>query len=107
MTQENNNYNNNNNDNNKLLLKNKIAEKLEEIYDPEFPMDVISLGLIREIEIDDDFNVKIIMTLTTPHCPYGPMFIEQIKAEIEFLEGVKKIEIELTFDPPWSPDMMK
>ncbi len=80
-------------------MKKLIEEKLKEVIDPEIGFDVISLGLIYNIEVKNK-KAKITMTLTSPFCPYGSMLIEMVKRKVEEL-GLE-VEIELTFNPPWS-----
>lgn len=90
-----------------MELKNKIYEALKEVYDPEFPMDVVTLGLIYDLKIDEDKEVNVLMTLTTPQCPLADVFLNNVKEAIEKVEGVKKANVELTFDPLWTPDKIK
>ena len=69
-------------------------------------MDVFELGLIYEINVDDDFKVKILMTLTTPNCPSAEEIPREIEERVSALEGVRETKVEITFDPPWDKDMM-
>ena len=85
-----------------MVNKNDIIEVLKKIVDPEINIDVWTLGLIYSIE-ENDNKTKIIMTLTSPMCPYGPQLIEEITSKVSALEGVKSVDIEVTFDPPWNP----
>ena len=87
------------------LTEESIREALKDVIDYEVGLDVISLGLIYNIEIDDKNNVKVLMTLTTPMCPLGPMIVSDVERKIKEL-GANEVEVELTFDPPWSPEMM-
>ncbi len=87
------------------LTEEKIREALKDVIDYEIGLDVISLGLIYNIDIDDNNNVKVLMTLTTPMCPLGPMIVNDVERKIKEL-GANEVEVELTFDPPWSPEMM-
>lgn len=84
------------------ITKEQIEEVLKTCQDPEIHVDVLTLGLIYKIEIKNN-NVEIVMTLTTPFCPYGPMLIEEVKAKVKQLKGVKDVEVHITFDPPWKP----
>lgn len=84
-----------------MITQEKLIEILKNYKDPEIGIDLWTLGLIYKIEIDYDY-IKIIMTLTTPFCPYGTQMIEELKELIQ-KEEVKNVEIELTFDPPWEP----
>ncbi len=89
------------NDNEFLQLENEIIKVLKEIYDPEIPVNVYDLGLIYEIDVDDDDRVKIVMTLTTPNCPIADDIIAEVRQKVEAIEGVKEVNLKLTFDPPW------
>lgn len=87
-------------------LEDKIKIVLQNIYDPEIPVSIYELGLIYEINVNDDNDVTILMTLTSPNCPVAESLPNQVKTEIGFLKEVKNVNIELTFEPPWSDDMM-
>ncbi len=87
------------------LTEEEIKEALKDVIDYEVGLDVVSLGLIYNIEVDDNNNVKILMTLTTPMCPLGPMIVSDVERKLKEL-GANEVEVELTFDPPWSPEMM-
>lgn len=91
---------------NKKELEKKIVEALKTVYDPEIPVDIYELGLIYEIKIDDEANVKIEMTLTSPSCPSAEELPGEAEAKVKAVEGVKDVQIKLTFDPPWDKDMM-
>jgi metal-sulfur cluster biosynthetic enzyme len=82
-----------------MVTKQEITRILKGCKDPEINIDLLTLGLIRKIEINKN-KVKIIMTFTTPFCPYGPQMIEELKSKIK-AKGVKKVEIGVTFNPPW------
>ena len=88
------------------VLHKKIVEVCKTIYDPEIPQNIWDLGLVYSIDVDDDKNVDITMTLTTPSCPVGPEFLNTVKVGVEHLEEVNKCNVELVWDPPWSPHMM-
>ncbi len=90
----------------KNILQEKIINVLKNIYDPEIPVNIYDLGLVYETNIDDDGNVKVVMTLTAPNCPVADSLPEQVKEEISFLTGVKSTDVEITFDPPWDQDMI-
>ena len=83
------------------LTKETVIEALKQCYDPEIQIDVWTLGLIYNLDVDND-NVKIKMTFTTPACPYGPVLIDEIKTKLTSI-GVKAVDIEIVFDPPWKP----
>lgn len=89
-----------------MINKEKVVEVLKEIYDPEIPINIYDLGLIYNLEIKDE-EVYILMTLTFPGCPMGNYLVETVKERLKSIEGVKKVEVELTFDPPWSPEKIK
>lgn len=90
----------------KKELEQKIIDTLKTIYDPEIPINIYDIGLIYEINIDDDNNVKILMTLTTPNCPVAESLPAEVKEKTASVEGVNKADLELTFDPPWDQDML-
>ena len=85
-----------------MTNKEKIIEILKTINDPELFIDVYKLGLIYNVNIENE-KVDITMTLTTPMCPFGPQLIEQIKTQVGSLEGVKEVNIDLVFEPAWQP----
>ncbi len=84
------------------MNKEKINETLKTILDPELFIDVVTLGLIYNIE-DNNGEIKLTMTLTSPMCPYGPELLESIKLKLSTLEEVKSVDINLVFEPPWKP----
>lgn len=86
------------------LMKNKIIDALKEVYDPEIPINVYDLGLIYEIKVDGTGKVNILMTLTSPTCPTADFIKEMISDAVLGVKGVKSIDIELTFEPMWTPD---
>jgi len=90
----------------KSVLEKKIINVLKNIYDPEIPVNIYELGLIYEHNVDDEGNVKVLMTLTTPNCPVADVMPQQVKEEISYLTGVKNVEVEITFDPPWDQDLI-
>ncbi|MFA9479604.1 iron-sulfur cluster assembly protein [Phycisphaerales bacterium AB-hyl4] len=85
-------------------LEDRIIAVLKQIYDPEIPVSVYDLGLIYNIEIDEEKNVTTTMTLTTPACPVAQELPEQVRAAVGRVREVKESHVELTFDPPWSQD---
>ena len=89
------------NDNEFLQLEDEIIKVLKNIYDPEIPVNIYDLGLIYEIDSDDDSNVRIKMTLTAPNCPMADDILRDVKEKVEAVEGVKSLDLKLTFDPPW------
>ncbi|MCS6796147.1 MAG: DUF59 domain-containing protein [Raineya sp.] len=87
-------------------LREKVIETLKTIYDPEIPVDIWELGLIYDLKIFPINNVYIQMTLTSPNCPSAETIPQEVKDKIKAIEGVNEVELELTFDPPYSTDMM-
>lgn len=87
-------------------LEEKIVNVYKNTYDPEIPVNIFELGLIYETTVSEDGKVDILMTLTTPNCPVAESLPEQIRQEVSYLTGVKNVELELTFDPPWDQEMM-
>ena len=90
----------------KGLVKESIVKVLKSCYDPEIPVDIYELGLIYEVNLDDDFNARIVMTLTSPNCPVAESLPMEVREKVESIEAVKKVKIELVFDPPWTQDKM-
>jgi len=87
-------------------LGEKIVKTLKTIYDPEIPVDIYELGLIYDVLVNEDNEVKVIMTLTTPNCPVAESLPLDVKEKVKSIEGVEDAEVELTFDPPWTRDLM-
>ena len=87
-------------------LGEKIVRTLKTIYDPEIPVDIYELGLIYDVFVNEDYEVKIVMTLTTPNCPVAESLPQEVQEKVKMLDNVKDVEVELTFDPPWSQDLM-
>lgn len=85
-----------------MPTKEEVIEVLKKVNDPEIGIDVWTLELIYKIEVAKD-RAKITMTFTTPMCPYGPMLVEEIKGRVLEIKGMKKVDIEVTFDPMWQP----
>lgn len=90
----------------KYLLKERIIAVLGSIYDPEIPVDIYKLGLIYDIDIDDEANVRILMTVTAPNCPVADQLPTFVKEKVGSMMGVRKCKVELTFEPAWNPSMM-
>jgi metal-sulfur cluster biosynthetic enzyme len=86
-------------------LKDDVFEVLRQVEDPELGMDVVELGLVYDVEIDGG-NVKVIHTLTSMGCPVGPMIQENLDQVVRAMPGVDEVEVELTWEPPWTPDRM-
>lgn len=84
----------------------EIIRILKTVYDPEIPVDIYELGLIYDVQISDEADVKIIMTLTTPNCPVAETLPQEVKDKVKTVENVNEVELELTFEPSWNKDMM-
>ncbi|TDI68970.1 MAG: DUF59 domain-containing protein [Bacteroidetes bacterium] len=87
-------------------LGEKIVNVLKTIYDPEIPVDIYELGLIYDVFVNEDFEVKILMTLTTPNCPVAESLPLEVEDKVKSLKPVKDAEVEITFDPPWTQELM-
>ncbi len=87
-------------------LGEKIVRVLKTIYDPEIPVDIYELGLIYDVMVNTDYDVKILMTLTTPNCPVAESLPREVEDKVKTLDSVKDCEVEITFDPPWTQDLM-
>lgn len=87
-------------------LSDDIVAALKTVYDPEIPSDIFELGLIYKIDIEDDRTVKIVMTLTAPGCPVAGEMPGWVENAVGSVEGVSGVEVEMSFDPPWTPDRM-
>jgi FeS assembly SUF system protein len=92
--------------NNLLEIETEVVNLLKNTFDPEIPVNVYDLGLIYKIDVDDNKQVEITMTLTAPNCPMADELLMEIKEKTELIPGVKGVAINLTFDPPWDKDMM-
>jgi len=89
-----------------IELGDKIVGVLKTIFDPEIPVDIYELGLIYDVFVNEDADVKILMTLTTPNCPVAETLPREVEEKVKSLDEVKDAEVEITFDPPWSQDLM-
>jgi metal-sulfur cluster biosynthetic enzyme len=88
-----------------MVEKGQVIEVLKKIQDPEIQYDIYSLGLIYNVEIEGS-KVKVLMTLTSPMCPYGPALMDDVRRQVSAIEGVGEVALELTFSPPWNPEKM-
>ena len=79
---------------------------LKTIYDPEIPVDIYQLGLIYDVQVSDEGDIHVLMTLTSPNCPVAESLPEEVKEKVGTLPAAGKVEVEITFDPPWTRDMM-
>ena len=89
-----------------LLTPEEVRETLKTVYDPEIPINVVDLGLVYDIQVNDNNNVYVQMTLTFPGCSMGPQIAQLAEWAILDLDEVGEVEIELVFEPPWSPDLI-
>ncbi len=87
-------------------LGEKIVKVLKTIYDPEIPVDIYELGLIYDVLVNEDNEVRILMTLTSPNCPVAETLPVEVEEKVKSLNAVKDAEVEITFDPPWTQDLM-
>ena len=87
-------------------LGDQVVKVLKTVYDPEIPVDIYELGLIYDVFLNESNDVKVLMTLTTPNCPVADSLPEEVKNKIKEIPHVIQVEIEMTFDPPWSKDLM-
>jgi len=87
-------------------LGEKIVKVLKTIYDPEIPVDIYELGLIYDVLVNEDNEVKILMTLTSPNCPVAETLPVEVEEKVKSLNEIKDAEVEITFDPPWTQDLM-
>lgn len=83
-----------------------VIGQLKSVYDPEIPVDIYELGLIYKVELEDDRMLKVEMTLTAPGCPVAGEMPEWVREACEVVAGVRRVEVSMTFDPPWTPDRM-
>jgi len=88
-----------------LVTKEAVLAALEQVYDPEIPINVVDLGLVYDIDVQGD-RVHVKMTMTTPGCPLHGLMTSEAKMRVQALEGVDEAEVELVWDPPWSPERM-
>ncbi|MEA2066359.1 MAG: metal-sulfur cluster assembly factor [Thermotogota bacterium] len=86
------------------VTEEQVMEALKQVYDMEIGFDIVSLGLIYEVNIDEENNVKVTMTLTTPMCPLAGFMVEEARSKVQEVGGINDVDVDLTFDPPWSPE---
>ena len=87
-------------------IKNKVIEEIKKIYDPEIPVNIYELGLIYKIEVDEKNKVNLDMTLTSPNCPVAESLPNQVKESIMEVQGVSDVNLNIVWEPPWSPEKM-
>ena len=88
------------------VLGEKIVRVIKTIFDPEIPVDIYELGLIYDVFVNEDYEVKVLMTLTTPNCPVAETLPMEVEEKVKSIDEVKSAEVEITFDPPWTQDLM-
>lgn len=89
-----------------LQTEEAIVAMLKTVYDPEIPVNIYDLGLVYKVDVDDDKNVRIDMTLTAPNCPAADFILEDVRMKVESIPEVKSVEVNLVFEPEWNKDMM-
>ena len=89
-----------------MSKKDQIIEEIKKIYDPELPVNIYELGLIYDIQVENEKSAKIKMTLTTPNCPVAESLPKEVKDSVMQVEGIEEVDLELVWDPPWNKDMM-
>ena len=89
-----------------MELKDKVIAEIKKIFDPEIPVNIYELGLIYNIDVDNNNNVKIDMTLTSPNCPVAESLPNEVKNSIKEIKEIKDVDLNLVWDPPWNKDMM-
>ncbi|MCM4167898.1 hypothetical protein KCTC52924_01284 [Arenibacter antarcticus] len=87
-------------------LGEKIVRVIKTIYDPEIPVDIYELGLIYDVFVNEDYEVKILMTLTSPNCPVAESLPMEVEEKVKSIDELKDVEVEITFDPPWTQELM-
>ena len=89
-----------------MTLKDTIIAAIQTVYDPEIPINIWEVGLIYEVNVSDDGKAHVLMTLTSPNCPVAESLPNDVKDVVAAVEGVTSSEVEITWDPPWDPEMM-
>ncbi|MAY83146.1 MAG: SUF system Fe-S cluster assembly protein [Flavobacteriales bacterium] len=87
-------------------VENQVIDVLKTIYDPEIPVNIYELGLVYEVKVDENFDVKVDMTLTSPNCPVAESLPAEVESKVAGLWSVKSAKVEIVWDPPWDKDMM-
>ncbi len=90
----------------KLAIEEKVIEMLRTVFDPEIPVDIYSLGLIYKIDLNDNGELNVDMTLTAPNCPAADFIVEDARIKLESIDGVEAVNINIVFEPQWTQDMM-
>jgi len=89
-----------------LQLEGEIIKVIKTIFDPEIPVNVYDLGLIYEIDVNEEGKARIVMTLTSPNCPVAESLPEEVHDKVAAIDGITSVDLNLTFDPPWTKDML-
>ena len=89
-----------------MILRDEIVKAIQTVYDPEIPINIWEVGLIYEVNVNDDGNAHILMTLTSPNCPVAESLPSEVREKVAAVDGVTSAEVEITWDPPWDPEMM-
>jgi FeS assembly SUF system protein len=92
--------------NDTINLGENVVKVLKTIYDPEIPVDIYELGLIYDVMVNEENQVKILMTLTSPNCPVAESLPLEVEEKVKSIDGITSCEVEITFDPPWTKDLM-
>lgn len=90
----------------KFEIEQDIVKMIKTVFDPEIPVNIYDLGLIYNIDVDDENNAEITMTLTAPNCPAADFILEDTRQRVESIDGINKVDIKLTFEPEWNREMM-
>ncbi|MBD5163664.1 MAG: DUF59 domain-containing protein [Bacteroidales bacterium] len=90
----------------RLQIEEKAVEMLRTVYDPEIPVDIYSLGLVYRIDLSDEGDLTVDMTLTAPNCPMADFIMEDVRIKLESIEGVRNVTVNIVFEPEWTQDMM-
>jgi FeS assembly SUF system protein len=89
-----------------MEIKDEAITVIQDIYDPEIPVNIYDLGLIYEVNVDPSNNIHVLMTLTSPSCPVAESLPGEVKTKLQAIEGVNEVEVELTFEPTWTTELM-
>jgi len=89
-----------------VQVQEEAIQVIQTVYDPEIPVNIYELGLIYEVKVSNDLNIEVIMSLTSPFCPAAQSMPAEIKEKLSAIEGVREVEVNVVFDPPWTQDMM-
>lgn len=88
------------------ISREDLLDVLKNVYDPDLQMNIVDLGLVYDLQILPDGRVQVKMTLTSPHCPYGPALVGEVRAMLTMVKGVTGVDVQVVWDPPWSADKM-